>query len=466
MDEMGFLPYAYLIAAVVLVWFERESNESPAWERLVGGLVGLGLGVGLLITQTGLAAGADLAVFGGILFSGLAMLTSQSVLGSAAIGVASGSAILTMQGDLKLHPFHVLFLTAAAGVGVYLATERETRSQVLKQVTAFCVAASALSLANAWTTETFGNLKGQAGTVLGGAAILGMLIAAIWSKVGTKDHPILARSLGCLAIPVGAFLIGRSGGDEGTVLILSTAGVLLAGLLAWAWPLGDKRALGPVLGGMLTLGLATYAFSIGQSFGLSLVFLSIALAWMILGRFDLLLVLGPLVGLLGFRTLRIAYPDVTRAFDIGQHYALIGVMLGAGAIMIGLESWSTLQARGRLGQGLGGVLALALGAVMAFGLMFLGVKGGVGLMVGLGLGAWIASLSRMGSIGASVVSLGLIGVIGVFYGRASEFFEASRQEKTMAFLTVAGVLAALALVATFVTREKAGASPEEAPSHV
>jgi len=462
---MGFLPYAYLVAALVLVWLERDSGETKSWERLVGGVLGLLVGAGILVTQSGLAPGADLAVFGGLLLAGIAFVSPRSFFGSAAVGVASGSALLTMQPEPKLHAFHVMFLSASAAAGILLGGSAEDRPNLLKQVSGFCLAAASVALANAWTTEQFGSLKGQVGTIVGGTAVLGMLIAAIWAKVGTKNHPILAQALGCLAIPVGAFLVSGSSTDEGQVLILSTAGVALAGILAWAWPTGDHRALGPILGGMITLGLATYAFSIAQSFGLSVVLASAGLAWVILGRLDLLLVLGPLVGLLGFRTLRIAFPDVTRAFDIGQHYALIGVTLGVGAILVGLECWQVLQSRGRLGQLLGGVLALALGAVVLFGLMFLGVKGGVGLMVGLGLGAWISSLARPGSIAATIVSLGLIGVVGALYGRASEFFEASRQEKTSAFLLVAGVMAVLVFLALFATREKQSSTKDEVASH-
>jgi hypothetical protein len=101
-------------------------------------------------------------------------------------------------------------------------------------------------------------------------------------------------------------------------------------------------------------------------------------------------------------------------------------------------------------------LSLIAGGAAVIGLFFFGVKGGVGLLVGLGLGAWLAALSSARSAFGIAPLVGLAGLAAASYGEVSQAFEFTRDQKMQIFVWsvvgLGGLIVALNLV--FSERQK------------
>jgi len=165
--------------------------------------------------------------------------------------------------------------------------------------------------------------------------------------------------------------------------------------LAVHWLIDDDKpdAVRPLLAAILWIGLGTLAFGLERGYGMALGLMGGVTTLLILGNVRALLSLGPLAGLVMYRAFREVHVDATRALDIGQHYALIGMALGALTPMMPVE-W--LRARISL-TGLRMPLAsmlwiILLGFIPAIVGLILGPKGVVGFVAGLGFASLLASV--------------------------------------------------------------------------
>ncbi|MBV6459682.1 MAG: hypothetical protein HONBIEJF_02834 [Fimbriimonadaceae bacterium] len=186
--------------------------------------------------------------------------------------------------------------------------------------------------------------------------------------------------------------------DRKDLSILLVGGVAVGALCCWAN--GEKPSVANLgLQGLLWLAAATYAFTIGRGLAMGMVAMGAMGAAILAGRPAVMAAGTPILALSAFRAFRDQSPDLSHSFDIGQHYALVG-------LLIGIVTTSALLEWHRQGGGLDrnwwGRLAIGGMVVMVIvgALAILGPKGGAGMLIGFGISPVFAAISRVGTAGS------------------------------------------------------------------
>lgn len=298
-------------------------------------------------------------------------------------------------------------------------------------------------------------------TPLAGALLAGTF--AVGLKLEARKVPSAwVTGLGVvLLLPLGYFLATRVVW-VGDFALLAAAGVGAAVLAAWMLP-EHKRAdaFRFVLVAVVFLSLATLAFSLRRGFGMATVGCFAVIAATMIGSRQAVLAASPLLGLGLFRAIREMHPDATRALDIGQHYALIGILLGAMMVMAGFTfaAQSPESALRRLAMGVAVLMAVVLAPVGL--IVLLGSKGSVGLLIGLFLGPVLLGMSGHKAMGSWVWTLPMASVLGLALGPLEQAAEWTRTEKLPWVGWLAVAVAALCVVA-WLLRGVTPTAPEEA----
>jgi hypothetical protein len=166
---------------------------------------------------------------------------------------------------------------------------------------------------------------------------------------------------------------------------------------------------------------------------------------------------SPILALSVYRLARFLYPDFSRSFDIGQHYAIVGLVVGILLPLILLQwgrdvsdgkSWPTALAATCAG-------AAALIAT-SFAVVFLGAKGASGLAIGYGLSPALSTLKGGVPKTALATGLALACWTVVSMGATVSQDELARPDKTRLLGLVTLVVVGLATVAWLLTRFKKG----------
>jgi hypothetical protein len=193
---------------------------------------------------------------------------------------------------------------------------------------------------------------------------------------------------------------------------------------------------------VLTVALATVSFALSRGVGIALSFVGAFTVLACVGNLRAVTALGPLVGIALFRDFRTVHPEMARAFDIGQHYAIVGLLMGM-VVPLVLVDWSgrvlTVTRSAALVVWAGVLLGLA--PVLA---LFFGAFGVAGFIIGTGL-AGAVEVFRGGSSAKSVAAgAGLAGVSIVSYAWLRDALNMARDQKVQILIwtTVALVIAA------------------------
>lgn len=207
---------------------------------------------------------------------------------------------------------------------------------------------------------------------------------------------------------------------------------------------------GILLSSILWVAAATIAFGMLKGYGMAVGVVVGAAALAMLGSTRGLLAMGPVFGLTAYRLFREQHTDSSRAFDIGQHYAMVGILIGSMLVLLLLD-WGREHTRGR--GGATAVAGLLLGVAGLGGLLasvvLLGPKGTVGLLVGIGLAPALAGWRGSKDSGALACSVGLLAATAFAYGPLDPYLNLEREAKTKLLLwTVAIVLGLAAIVRT------------------
>lgn len=184
--------------------------------------------------------------------------------------------------------------------------------------------------------------------------------------------------------------------DKRELGILFVAGVAIGALCCWASGTGSSVA-STGLQALLWLAAATYAFSVARGLGMAVIGFAGISAATLGGSATVVAAATPVLGLAAFRAFRDLSPDLSRAFDIGQHYALIGLLVGV-VTVAGLLEWYKVGPQKSVWARLSVGAMVSLVIVGALGI--LGPKGGVGLLIGFGLGPLFAAIGKVGVRGA------------------------------------------------------------------
>lgn len=273
------------------------------------------------------------------------------------------------------------------------------------------------------------------------ALLLGLMMAvgALVANAIGRSEGIAKRAPGlgiALVALGGALAVLQIPMAQGLLTFVGTAFVALivAGLVS------DNRGLLVVFGPVLFLAIATLAFGLDRTLGMTVAYLGAAGAAIVLRAPRVLLAAAPLAGVVAYRAFRQQFTEVTRAFDIAQHYSMLGFIAGILLVLL-LVEWRR-QADSPWGSVLAAILALTVMLGMGAAFVVLDAKGAIGLVVGFGMAPVIALLrshepddSAALALGAGALAVPVFAVMGLST-------ELSRADK-VAFLYVAGTLLAL-----------------------
>lgn len=318
-------------------------------------------------------------------------------------------------------------------------------------VTRAALATSAVVVASALGQSTDGTaVVASAPILLAIAATVALLVARFIPKERGQWKPVLVFIVTALAVAA----IGFGWLNDKAYAGCLGLGLLAAVVVQFTLPSDDSQPFRFILGGVVWVALATVAFGIGRSYGIALSALSATAYLLCVGCDRALLTLGPLLSVVLYRWFREIHPDASRSLDIGQHYTIVGLLLGALIPTLPVE-WSNGRPIAKASAG--GVLwAILLLAVPASLVLVISVKGLAGYLVGLGLAPLFRAREdatlhlRSLAIASAAGGATLVG-----YDWLQPLLEFSRPQKIHAFIFVAvGFLVVGAMIAGFSFQKK------------
>ncbi len=356
----------------------------------------------------------------------------------APIGVAVAATIGVHFAGADLEPAQLAVLVGAA-IGA-LATRRASASTTAFAV-ALCVAGDYLGVlhANTPTMAFLGGLVGLAGLV-------GSIVANALPKPTNWFRPIVIG----LVILLGAFLVIRTLGET-RLIIVAAIGSATGIILTYFLQDEEKDPTRIAIAAIISVSVATIAFGLGKATGMSLALAAMALVAVGSGNRLGALAASPLLGLVLYRIFREVDPYSTKALDIGQHYALLGVLLGA-VIPLIPGVWN-LQNRLRreVGSFLWVVIILSTPTFIA---IMLGDKGSIGFVGGLGLAGICQALRHERDLLPLGVAPGLAAVTILCIDWFEDWTDLARDEKVKFFLYAGIGLVLAAAILAAISREK------------
>ena len=199
---------------------------------------------------------------------------------------------------------------------------------------------------------------------------------------------------------------------------------------------------------IIWIGLATITFTLARGFGMS-VALALAGSYLVLmGNSRALLTLGPLVGLVGYRVFRQLNPGMSKLLDIGQHNAMIGLVIGATLPLLPAEWLLSQKTQKTFKVGLGSMVwAAVLGCAVVLVSLMLGSKGTIAFVTGLGFSSFFAGTKRVFSGESALgIALGTLGMTLISSAWFVPILDSSRDDKVKVFGWIAGALVVLAII--------------------
>jgi hypothetical protein len=292
-------------------------------------------------------------------------------------------------------------------------------------------------------------LMPYAGSVFG----VGIALAALVSELDRKNS--LLKTIAAIALPaIFGYLVGGVWLKDMALASAMMLGVAGGAAIHFLLPADEEAtSLSVGIASVIAVGLATVAFALSQGMGMAATLLAAVGVLGILGNRTGLLALGPLFGLVLFRIFRTIYPETARAFDIGQHYALIGLLLGA-VVPLLVVDWSErkLSDTAKVGGAtLWGLLLLAATPLM---MVFLGAYGTVGLLIGVGLAGVLEAIRLRSSTKALAPAIGMGGIVLMSYGWMSEAIDLTREDKVRVLVWAVVGIGLLSLAIFGISRNK------------
>lgn len=375
--------------------------------------------------RTALLAGACGAALGGVASLGGRGLAGTA-FGGALAGLGLGLAGWLLPADQSTHASVALATGAALGGGLGALTGSASVA-VWSLVGIGLMGGAALGL------ERIGGPPTQAAWLLMAAAAAPLLASFAEPKEGESRPPafvglVILLALSSLLVPA-----------HTAILAVAALGV---GVVAWS--MGGRPGGVPVaLALAVWVGLATFAFAEARGLGMALVGVVAVAGLASAPSPSARLTLGPLLALAAYRLFREVYPDTSRALDIGQHYAILGIVVGV-AIVLGAADWARTQERAFKSAAAGVVVAILTLGCVGVAIVMLGAKGAVGLMVGFGLAPAVEAFRGERNPAGLVVACGALGAAIGLYGILQPWLDLSRDVKlqVLVFAVVGALLLA------------------------
>ncbi len=432
---MGSLSNWQLIIGVVLAGF-----VSLAAKRNGPGI--LGFAVALVATGFAFGTGAPgwialVACLGiGLGLSPLLTL-SEDDPGVPAILLISASAVVCG----SVTPDHDFFAKAAlfaSGIGLgSLLTGRALAGGGVALATLTIGAADTLGRAQLTNPQT------PPGLALTAVVVAPLLVALGLRSLLKSDWK--ATILGtALAAALGYFVCNKllfidSAG------FMAIAGAIAAGAIVWALPETESSEPISLIGAIVMVAVGTAAFAEARGIGMATAAVAAIAVGLLSGRTKVLAVISPLAILAVYRGFGVVNPAAAKALDIGQHYGMIGLMLGILVAFVGASrSENTPFPASAFGWLAGALLC-------AFSPLVIGAKGAVGLLVGLGFAGAI------GHRNALAAGMSFMGITITGYSLLKDRLDLTREERLPLLAGVAAGVFILIIASFLLGRQKSEA---------
>lgn len=424
----AYLILAILVGALVLGSFSGYGGLKDAFP------IALSFGVGCLLSA--LAYGFGLMK--GQRSAGRAAPIALGVLAPAALGLLPYPGV----------PFALVFGAAVSAWYLSIGVESDPNPWAMRAAVAaaFVVAMNALG-----RFADFGEYGPIAGTLLG---LVGATAAVLSGALaGAMKSTVLRTGLMVVLLAGGWYLIDLKllSGNGGITAVF--AGVILAFVVDWLVPEeGEVATLRVLLGSVIWISAGTAAFGFDRGFGVAALALTAVCVLLASGNRRALLTLGPLGALVMFRVFRETHLEAVRAFDIGQHYAMIGLVVGA-LLPVMAQEWLRIVARR------GGFMALVAGALWVVALLvapiaaavLLGAKGVVGYLFGLGLASVVDAAKGEKSAHAMSLGVAMAGAMTLVYEALLPHLDLDRAEKLGRLAYLGGGVLVLGVLIAFLS---------------
>lgn len=302
---------------------------------------------------------------------------------------------------------------AATCIGA-VAAAASTRSSAIGAEVGLAVGSVAMAIGGLMGAYGPAFRATNAGFVLGLAGIAAGMAAWFMSKQVAKSQAIFSGVACAGLVSLGAWLLAERYFQLPGMFVLAACGALAALATAYLLPEdGPAGTAGPLLAGMLWVATATYTFSEAKGFGLGIALLGAAPVLIACRSAVGVLTANVVVVLAFYRLFRLTNPDMARAFDIGQHYAVMGIIVGILLTAAPIE-WARRKLANKGSSelfatflaGVAWVVALYVAAV------FFGPKGALGIVVGAGIGSLVVAVSQTRpAAGAALGALVPLGIM-------------------------------------------------------
>lgn len=435
---MNFLLPVLALALAVLSAFlspREPGRDRPPGTRLAAALAlgVIAIAASLKFAKAGEGVGLAVGILAGVIAAGAAAWLSNPV-SALALGVAGASVLPTVAGT-GLPSAQFALIGSAALTSLALGGLALPSGATAAAVAAACYLGDQRLAHTAAPTL---------GIIVGLGAVVGGVIGQGMKSSGARAF------LPAVGAIVAAGFLGLKVVGENGVTISVLAGALCGLAVRYLVPEDEEiDALRVGIAALIWLGVATLTFGLLKGFGMSLALLGGLAALLPSGGRKGLLTLGALSGLVMYRLLREAHPDASRALDIGQHYALIGLALGLIIPLLPTDWFGRSLAGNRTAGGafLWGLLALGTPVLV---LLVFGGVGAVGFIAGLGLSGLIQALRGRAEILPLPLGMGMAGITLLLSGWIDSVTGLVRDEKlkvlgfaAVGLIVVAGLLALL-----------------------
>lgn len=299
-----------------------------------------------------------------------------------------------------------------------------------------------------------GEYGSHAGTILGLAVVLAVMISGMLSGV-TKGSD-LARAGGVVVLTaLGVWLVGDRLLEFRELLVVGFGASVLGLIVHGLCPEEDSApTLRLTVATVIWIAAGSAAFGFAKGFGVAVLLLVATAVLLAMGNRRALLTLGPLAALTYFRVFRETHAEAPRALDLAQHYAMVGLILGAALPVMAQEWLRTVAKRGGLTTLLAGGVWMAVmivGPITAA--MMLGAKGAVGYVFGLGLAALMEAIRGERSAHAHTLGMGLAAAMTAMFGVLIPHLDLTRDEKLVQVGWFGGAVVLMALVIAVLSGE-------------
>jgi hypothetical protein len=445
-----------------------ESHPTvPRWPALAVLLV-LGLVSVLAASQFGegqkgampLAFGFAAGIVGAILAETMGRMPSQTgagPAGSMGLGVALAGAV-SLAPPPYLEPMQMgLALGLAVGAWV-LCSGREGGDGWSANAALF---AGAVVAADALGRRAGGDHPGRTGVALGVVAVAIALVLGLLR--GQRSDAWKPPACAVLLAGAGYLIVDRYIWLADVWRVFGAAAFVALALHLLLASQERAKTLRFGLAAVIAVAGATLAFATLRGYGMAVALLGATSLLMTCNNARAMLALGPFAALVAYRLFREANVAASRAPDIGQHYALIGVLLGAMLIVVALESKrATTRGGGAASALTSGLWSVLIAGAAVLGAAILAAKGYIGIVFGMGLGTFVAGLAGERGVLPLSLSMGFGFAMAAGYGWLEPIADLSRQEKLVYLYWGAPCVALAALAIAALHRSTASSiAPEE-----